>query len=191
MKVIATSLLLIIGCTLLTPAAASNGATAILEKLTDGDHFALLRHALAPGTGDPAHFDVTDCATQRNLNDVGRMQAANIGDALRDAGLIEATVYSSQWCRCLETARLLDIGPVQELESLNSFFQARQNQDRQMRELRQWMSEQLLELPVVLVTHQVNITALTGNFAASGELVIVKRLGNSEFQVVGTVKTDT
>ena len=81
-----------------------------------------MRHATAPGTGDPAEFQLDDCATQRNLSAVGREQARATGARLRAAGITSAEVYSSQWCRCLETARLLGLGEVLELPALNSFF---------------------------------------------------------------------
>ena len=83
----------------------------------------LMRHALAPGIGDPEIFQVDRCETQRVLNDTGRRQAQRLGDQLRRAGLAATQVYSSQWCRCLETAELLDLGPVIEEPGLNSFFQ--------------------------------------------------------------------
>jgi hypothetical protein len=82
----------------------------------------LIRHAEAPGTGDPEDFRLGECSTQRNLSKAGSDQARAVGDWLRDRGVERARVYSSQWCRCLETAELLDLGPVAELPGLNSFF---------------------------------------------------------------------
>ena len=75
----------------------------------------MIRHAYAPGTGDPADFTIGDCTTQRNLDDQGREQARNIGAWLRERGINSARVYSSQWCRCLETAERMDLGTVVEL----------------------------------------------------------------------------
>ena len=75
-------------------------------------------HAAArapPGVGDPANFRLGDCATQRNLSEEGRAQAGHLGERLRAHGIQQAEVYSSQWCRCLETAGLLELGPVAEL----------------------------------------------------------------------------
>ena len=80
-----------------------------------------LRHALAPGNGDPANFNLKDCPTQRNLDETGRMQARGIGKRIAAANLDLAGVYSSEWCRCLETALLLDLGPVTPFSGLNSF----------------------------------------------------------------------
>jgi broad specificity phosphatase PhoE len=139
------------------------------------DHMVVLRHARAPGTGDPPNFRLGDCSTQRNLSGAGRQQAARIGRRLREAGLAETKVYSSQWCRCLETARELAVGPVVELPPLNSFFEASDRERGQTEALRAWIASANLSRPVVLVTHQVNITALTGIFPAEGEILILRR----------------
>jgi broad specificity phosphatase PhoE len=154
------------------PAAAGDDLSTLAGK---ADHVIILRHARAPGTGDPANFRLGDCSTQRNLSDQGRRQAARIGARLRAAGLAETAVYSSQWCRCLETARLLAVGPVVELPALNSFFQSPGEEEKYNRELRAWIAAADLSRPAVLVTHQVNITALTGIFPAEGEILILRR----------------
>ena len=86
---------------------AGHASEAVLEQLQSGGHVALMRHALAPGTGDPAELTIGDCSTQRNLNDTGRMQARATGDYFREAGVQFQAVYSSEWCRCMETAELM------------------------------------------------------------------------------------
>ena len=162
----------------------------IWKELRSGGHVALLRHAIAPGVGDPPGFTIGNCSTQRNLSPAGRAQSKRIGELLRTNGIRKARVFSSQWCRCLDTARLLDLGPVQELPILNSFFQ-RDGQERSQTEaLRKWLTEQNLDEPLVLVTHQVNITALTGVYPTSGELVVIRPSESDRISVVGTVKTD-
>ena len=95
---------------LATSAHAQSDDADAIQRLHDGRHVLMLRHANAPGTGDPAQFQLRDCATQRNLDDSGRAQARAIGAWLRSKGIAKAQVYSSQWCRCLETAALLGIG---------------------------------------------------------------------------------
>lgn len=134
-----------------------------------------LRHALAPGTGDPAGFRLGDCATQRNLSDEGRAQARAIGAALRDSGLRVAGVMTSQWCRARETAVLLDLGAVVEEAGLNSFFG---NPDARQPTLDR-LTATLATLPegaeaglTVMVTHQVVIAAITGRSVASGAAVL-------------------
>lgn len=150
------------------PAAAQDTAGLIV----------LMRHAEAPGTGDPAGFTLDDCATQRNLSEDGRAQAARIGGRLRQIGIDQARVLSSQWCRCLDTARLLDLGPVKELRSLNSFFGQQDEEKDRITQLRQFLADLPRDgKPVVLVTHQVTVTALTGIFPASGEAVLLRANG--------------
>ena len=151
---------------------------------------ALLRHAIAPGTGDPSDFTLRDCSTQRNLSDQGREQAVRIGKRFRGHGIMTAGVYSSQWCRCLDTAELLDLGPVEELPALNSFFQDFGRRDAQTRALNDWLGGRQRGRPLVLVTHQVNITALTGVYPASGELVVIHRRTDGTISVAGTIQTD-
>ena len=153
------------------------------------NHVALLRHAIAPGTGDPPQFELGQCATQRNLSEEGRDQAEKIGDRFREKKIQSAQVFSSQWCRCLETAKLLKLGPVEELAALNSFFQRYERRESQTRMLLEWIASQNLDRPLVLVTHQVNITALTGIYPESGELVIVYRSNTGDISTIGTIKT--
>ena len=172
------------------PAIAADSEAAIWDALRSGGHVALLRHAIAPGTGDPPEFAIGDCATQRNLSDEGREQAQRIGARFRENGIERAAVLSSQWCRCEETANLLELGPVTELPLLNSFFRDYQRREPQTHRLRQWMSEQTLRQPVVLVTHQVNITALTDVYPRSGELVVIRLDRSGDILVVGTIRTD-
>ncbi len=135
----------------------------------------LIRHALAPGFGDPADFNVRLRSTQRNLSSEGETQAKNIGKVLRGLGIINADVYSSQWFRCLETAELLGIAKVVEQPLLNSFFQNMSEEEERIAALTEWLEHYPLTQPVVLVTHQVVITGLTNVFPDSGEIVILKR----------------
>ncbi len=164
--------------------------SAVWKALKSGNHFALIRHAKAPGTGDPPQFELGSCATQRNLSRAGRNQAAAIGKRFRANGIETVRVYSSQWCRCLETARLLALGPVHELPALNSFYQRYEREQLQTQLLKEWLAKQDLTEPMVLVTHQVNITALTNVYPASGEIVIVRQVKPGEFVAVGRVQVD-
>ena len=169
------------------PAASSSD---LMAALAAGGHVAILRHAIAPGGGDPPGFRIGDCATQRNLAEAGRQQASRIGNRLRVHGIERARVYSSQWCRTRETAEKLGLGKVVELPVLNSFFQTPEKADRQTVELRRWIQRQDLNEPLILVTHQVNITALTGIYPASGEMVILARKPDGSLEVRGNVKMD-
>jgi broad specificity phosphatase PhoE len=157
------------------PMAAGAAEPDLKQLVGSADHMVVLRHARAPGTGDPPNFRLGDCSTQRNLSNEGREQAVRIGERLRAAGLAITKVYSSQWCRCQETARNLAVGPVVELPALNSFFEASDLERGQTEALRAWIASADLNRPVVLVTHQVNITALTGIVPAEGEILILRR----------------
>ncbi len=157
-----------------------------IEALREPGAVALLRHADAPGTGDPAGFALGDCATQRNLGDAGRAQARAIGARLRRAG-VRARVFSSAWCRTRETADLLGLGPVTLLPALNSFFQDSAAGPAQTEALRRFIAD-WTGGPLILVTHQVNITALTGVYPRSGELVLLRR-GPDGVRAEGRVQT--
>ena len=182
------SLVFVLGIqTTLISVVSANGN--LWETLKSGNHIALIRHALAPGFSDPDDFSVKDCSTQRNLNNVGRNQARIIGNQFRAVGIHTALVYSSQWCRCLETASLLELGPVNELISLNSFFKNANRRNLQTDVTKSWITRAPLTIPTVLITHQVNITALTGYMPSSGEIVFVKRSPDGRLSTVGAIQT--
>ncbi|MCR9124750.1 MAG: histidine phosphatase family protein [Rhodobacteraceae bacterium] len=154
------------------------------DALRQPGAIAIMRHALAPGTGDPARFDVDDCATQRNLDDRGRAQARAIGDALRERDIAFDAVLTSQWCRCRDTARLLDIGAVRAAPALNSFFGDFSTRDVQTRD-----TLALIDATpgrIMLVTHQVNISALTGRGTRSGQILVIRRTGDG-VEVLGDI----
>lgn len=146
------------GLALLSPVAAQ--VPLPLAELRPAGRVLMLRHAHAPGFSDPPQFVIGDCATQRNLDDAGRAQARLLGERLRAAGIVRARVLSSQWCRCLETAHLLDLGPVEALPALNSFFGRPEWREPNLAALRKFLAG----LPtdgeaIILVTHQVVVDA--------------------------------
>jgi len=157
------------------------------SALATPGHVVLMRHADAPGTGDPTDFRIGDCTTQRNLGERGRDQARRLGDEFRRRAIPVARVLTSQWCRTRETAELMAVGSVEdEPVALNSFFGRPGEREAATAALRR----RLAALPgdaatVVMVTHQVNITALTGVFPASGEMVVLKRGGGGDFSTLG------
>ena len=165
---------------MLAMAGTAAATDATVDRLKAGGVL-LLRHAIAPGYGDPADFRIDDCSTQRNLSEAGRQQASAIGAWLRARGISRARVYSSQWCRCLETAQLLGIGQVYQLPALNSFFQRPEDRAPNLSALQGFLAEQTLHRePLVLVTHQVTVTALTDVFPNSGEGVVATLGENGE-----------
>jgi phosphohistidine phosphatase SixA len=158
----------------------------MIARMRAGGHILMIRHALAPGTGDPANFRIGDCSTQRNLDDNGREQARAIGKWLRSKGLTSARVYSSQWCRCLETAELLEMGPVTELPALNSFYEMAQNREPNLKALRKFITEQSSDgALIILVTHLVTISAIANEGVSSGEGVLLELKNDAPYEVVG------
>ena len=147
--------------------------------------FAVMRHALAPGTGDPAGFRLDDCATQRNLDERGREQARATGAAFRAREIRFDHVLTSQWCRSRETAELMELGPVTEEPALNSFFGNRATEAEQTRAILEILEG--LDGRAMLVTHQVNVTALTGVYPSSGEIVVA-RLAGDRVEVLGRIE---
>jgi len=184
----------ILGCLLvclsglITPAMAGvdSDQPEMIERMKAGGHILMIRHALAPGTGDPDNFRIGDCSTQRNLDDRGREQARTIGDWLRSNGITSARVYSSQWCRCLETAELLELGSVTELPALNSFFELTQDREPNLKALRKFIAEQPADgVLIILVTHLVTISAIADEGVSSGEGVLLKLNRDAPYEMVG------
>jgi phosphohistidine phosphatase SixA len=159
----------------------------LLALLQSGDHVAVMRHSTAPGSDDPPNFRIGDCSTQRNLSGGGRDLAATIGKKLRTNGVRDAVVISSEWCRCMETARLLDVGDVEELPALNSLISYYGQRNQMTDDVRSWIARQDLQRPTILVTHQINISALTGSGAGEGDILILKRLNDLRLELVGRI----
>lgn len=167
-------------------AGADADPAELIERMRGGGHILMIRHALAPGTGDPANFQIGDCSTQRNLDDRGRDQARAIGDWLRSKGINSARIYSSQWCRCLETAKLLQMGPVAELPALNSFYELTQNREPNLKALRKFIAKQAPDGKlIILVTHLVTISAMADEVVSSGEGVLLKFNQQGSYETVG------
>ncbi len=144
----------------------------------------LFRHAIAPGGGDPAGFDINDCKTQRNLDEEGRAQARRIGEGFRKHAIKIDAVLNSQWCRTRETAQIAFANQPQDDPLFNSFIRNTADQKHQQtaearKLLLAWRGTGVL----VVVTHQVNITALTDIYPDSGEGIILHKQGD-KFKVV-------
>ncbi|MBL8309768.1 MAG: histidine phosphatase family protein [Burkholderiales bacterium] len=144
-----------------------------------------MRHAqTVPGLGDPPGFKLGVCDTQRNLSVDGRAAAARFGERLRQAGVRFTGVYTSQWCRCRDTATLI-AGQAEDWPALNSFFDDRDAEPKQSAEVRQRIATLKPGETLLLVTHQVNITAITGIVPAMGEAVVVRAGKGGAVEVVG------
>jgi broad specificity phosphatase PhoE len=167
---------------------ASWASDAVWQSLRDGGTVALFRHARAPGTGDPANFRLEDCATQRNLSAEGRQQAQAIGEQFRARQIPVEQVFSSRWCRALDTARLAFGNRTEPFPPLDSFFSGREQEPAQTEAVRQTVQNWRSSGVLVLVTHQVNITALTGLFPAEGEMLVLRPKPGAGFDLVGRIR---
>ncbi|QWE00063.1 histidine phosphatase family protein [Polynucleobacter sp. JS-Mosq-20-D10] len=168
----------LITCTLVfTQSKLATAQSELANKLNDGTHVLLMRHADAPGYGDPKNYQIGQCSTQRNLGDLGRKQAKNTGDWLSSQGIGQAKVYSSPWCRCVDTATLLNKGEVKKEAALGSFFDDMSLATKQTDELTKRIAverKQFPSTPIIMVTHHVNIQSYVGVVVNSGDMVLVK-----------------
>lgn len=175
-------LLLLLCVTCLQARAAIN--EQFWSLLKQGGHIILIRHAqTVAGVGDPPGFVLGDCHTQRNLSDKGREDAARIGAEFRRRGIPVADVLSSRWCRCVDTAKIA-FGKVRTASMLDSMFndRARSSADK-LRELYAFLARRPAAAGnLVLVTHAQNISALTGESVASGEMLVVRMDGPRKMQ---------
>ena len=156
------------------PARAEAIPPALLGPLRAGGCVIALRHAQTdPGIGDPPGFQLQACGTQRNLSAAGRVQAERFGAMLQAAGVSLGPVRSSRWCRCLDTARLA-AGRVEPWPALDSFFQGRETEAVQTAAVREWVLAFSGPGTALLVTHQVNLSALTGEWTGMGEALVLR-----------------
>lgn len=149
----------------------------LLSDLTDGQHVMMIRHADAPGVGDPAGYKLGQCATQRNLGEYGRRQSVAIGQWLAERKVQSAKMFSSAWCRCIDTATLMNKGPVMVEPALGSFFDNMSQRDAQNRALQSLIASNLKaypKQPLIYVTHHVNIEAFTGQAIGVGDIVVAR-----------------
>lgn len=172
---------------LLLLAAPAHADEALWSSLREGGLVVMIRHALAPGTGDPPGFRLGDCATQRNLSDAGRAEARRIGEAFRRERVPVAEVRSSEWCRCRETAELA-FGRHTAWPPINSFFADRATEPQQTATVRAAVSEWRGKGNLILVTHQVNVTAATGVHPSPGEIVILRPGSADRPEVLGRLR---
>ena len=180
-----TGLTLATTVVLANPVAAAGDESRIFAQLPQGGVAVLLRHAqTVPGIGDPPGFKLGACETQRNLSAEGRAAAQKFGERLKQEAVTFTRVYSSQWCRCRDTATLI-AGQTEDWPALNSFFDDRSTEAKQSAEVRRRIAGIKRGETLLLVTHQVNITAITGIVPAMGEAVVVRAGKGGAVEVVG------
>ncbi len=186
MRVLPT--MLIVVC--VSSAAAAEDAAPVWVALRAGGQVALVRHAAtAGGAGDPAGFRLDDCATQRNLTDKGRREARRLGEKFRAERVSVGKVLSSQWCRCRETAALMDLGPAELAATFNNAFTLRDRVDELTAGARAIVAAWSGPGTLVVVTHGANILPLTGIMPEEGGVVVVEAeaANASKLRVLGRI----
>ncbi len=145
----------------------------ILKLLKEGGKVVFIRHAYAPGNGDPDNFDIKNCSTQRNLNNSGISQSKNIGTFFSKNNIQIDKVLSSEWCRCKDTAQLA-FQIFETFNALNSFYDPRfeKNKSKQIKNLKKFINNWKSNKNLILVTHFVVISEMLGIGASSGEVVV-------------------
>ena len=143
-----------------------------IKALKKGGKIIFIRHAIAPGNGDPDNINLKDCNTQRNLSKEGIKQSEKIGKFFRDNKIEIDKILSSEWCRCKDTVKEMKIGKWKTFSGLNSFFQGYSNKDEVLKKLNKKLSSTKNNELVLMVTHQVVILNITGIAPPSGGIVI-------------------
>ena len=157
----------------------------LINQLEDGGKLIFIRHAYAPGSGDPNNFNLNDCSTQRNLNEDGIKQAKNIGNFFKKNKIKIYKVFSSEWCRCKETAKIA-FNDFSTKNFLNSFYSPKfqKNKSKQVKELSNYVQNLDSKKNLILITHYVLIYEILGYAPSSGEIVISDR----NFNKIGSLE---
>ena len=159
----------------------------IISELKKGGKIIFIRHAYAPGGGDPNNFDLNDCNTQRNLNDDGRLQSKKIGDFFKKNKISIEKVYSSEWCRCKETA-FIAFRSFETKNFLNSFFSERlaKNRENQVENFNKFINNWNGKGNLIFVTHYVVISEILNYAPASGEIIV----SDKQLKVIDTLEIE-
>ena len=158
----------------------------LIDQIKDGGKIIFIRHAYAPGSGDPDDFDKKDCSTQRNLNHQGVNQSINLGKFFSKNNIKVDQVLSSEWCRCKDTAKYA-FNEFQTFDALNSFYQAKfaKNKDKQIKDLRNFIKNWNGNDNLILVTHYVVIQEILDIAVNSGEIII----SDQNYEIIGRLQT--
>ena len=156
----------------------------IIRELNKGEKLIFVRHAYAPGGGDPDNFDIKDCSTQRNLNVNGKIQSTRIGNFFKKNDILIENVYSSAWCRCKDTAKIA-FKNYEKKNFLNSFFSSKftSNKNRQIKDLIKFINQWDGKKNIVFVTHYVVISKILNYAPSSGEIVVADK----NFNIIDTI----
>ena len=158
----------------------------ILKSLKEGKKLVFIRHAIAPGNGDPNNFDINDCSTQRNLDEKGIEESEKIGLFFKNNKIKIDKVLSSQWCRCKDTAKYA-FKNFETFNALNSFYDEKfaANEAKQIKDLKNYIKNWNSDKNLVLVTHFVVISSILNTGSSSGEIII----SDKNFNIIGSVNT--
>ena len=169
----------------LTSSIKADSNKNLINQLEKGEKLIFIRHAYAPGNGDPNNFNLYDCSTQRNLSNKGRKQAKNLGEFFIKNKIQIDKVISSEWCRCKETA-LIEFKNFSTNSFLNSFYSSRylKNKDKQINELNKYIKNFKSEKNLILVTHYVVISEVLNYSPSSGEIVV----SDKNFNIIGSIE---
>ena len=159
----------------------------LIKELQKGGKLIFIRHAYAPGSGDPDNFDINDCKTQRNLSDIGRIQSKTIGNFFETNQISIGKVYSSEWCRCKETASIA-FKNFQTKNFLNSFFstQFANNRKKQVTDFEKFLINWDEDQNLIFITHYVVIAEILNYPASSGEIVV----SDKSLKVIDTLEIE-
>jgi len=157
----------------------------LINQLEGGGKLLFIRHAYAPGNGDPNNFNLNDCSTQRNLNEEGREQAKYIGEFFKKNNIEIDKVLSSEWCRCKETAKIA-FENFSTNNFLNSFYSSKytKNKDKQIKALNDYIRKFQSDKNLILITHYVLISEVLNYAPSSGEIVV----SDKNFNIIGSIK---
>ena len=169
----------------LTSSIKADSKKNLIDELKEGGKLIFIRHAYAPGNGDPNNFNLNDCSTQRNLNEDGRKQAKAIGEFFRNNKIKIDKVLSSEWCRCKETADIA-FKDFTTNSFLNSFYSSKyeKNKDKQVKALNDYIKKFKSNKNLILVTHYVMISELLNYSPSSGEIVV----SDKNFNIIGNIE---
>jgi phosphohistidine phosphatase SixA len=158
---------------------------SLMNQLEDGGKLIFIRHAYAPGSGDPNNFNLNDCYTQRNLNKEGRVQAQNIGKFFRNNKIKIDKILTSEWCRCKETAKIA-FDNFKTKNFLNSFYNSKfaKNRNKQILDLKDFIKKFKSQKNLVLVTHYVLINEVLNYAPSSGEIVV----SDKNLNMIGSIE---
>jgi phosphohistidine phosphatase SixA len=165
----------------------ANSNEKLINSLKEGGKLIFIRHAYAPGNGDPENFSLKDCTSQRNLSQKGIDQSKEIGLFFTKNKIPIDKVLSSEWCRCKETAKYA-FNNFETFDALNSFYDIRfeKNKTKQINDLKKYILSWNSKKNLILVTHFVVISEVLSTGSSSGEIIV----SDQNFNIINSIDTN-